>query len=284
MIDAPPGTSSSPRLSGYLRVACERRPDGQCILTRKEYRVPIHISKPYWDGHTLLLNVMSPTAGMLEGDRVDVDVRVHAGAALAISNPSSLRIHKMSPQGIATWQQRFAVESGAFLECNPEWLIPQAESAFEQTTEIDIADGGALFFIEAIAPGRAAHGETLAFRAFRNRLTLRYGGKLAAMEKHSVEPSRNTHRAWTAFQSAAPFYASIFAVFPDSGAADAWEAEAHRLKSDGLEIGASQLAVGPCRNAKILSADPTLARAAINLAREAFYRAIGHPAPALRRN
>ncbi len=271
------------RLQGYLRLSCERSVAGPSRLVRKEFRAPIHIGKPYWDGSALLLNVMSPTAGMLAGDQVTMDVEVGPGAALALSNPSSLRIHKMDQAERAHWDQRFRIASEGFLESNPEWLIPQADSAFDQTTRIDVAAGGELFFIEAIAPGRAAHGEFLAFRSFRNRLELRYGGALAGLEQHALEPDRGRASGWSFAAQPSPFYVSIFAVSEALAKAADWLPGIAELHREGLRIGASELARGPCWNVKLIASDPTLARAAIQAVRELFYRAIGRRPPSLRR-
>lgn len=271
-------------MDGYLRATCSLAPNHRCILSRKEFKTPIHISKPYWDGHSLLLNLMCPTAGMLAGDSADLDVLIEKGASLTLSNPSSLRIHKMDPEREATWRQSFRVEQGAFLENNPEWLILQGQSAFTQRSAIEVEKGGELFFIEAIAPGRIAHQEAFAFRQFRNRLSLRYDGTLALLEKHSVEPSRGTASSWSNELGApCPFYLSLLLVSEKLGdSKDLWK-EIYRLQTDGIRIGSSQLAHPACWCVKILAADPIAARKACAQVRQLFYDAIQRKPAALRR-
>lgn len=245
--------------------------------------MPIHISKPYWDGSSLLLNVMSPTAGMLEGDSVEVDVSVRPGSSLTLSNPTSLRVHKMSEQGEACWHQKFRVSPHGFLECNPEWLMLQAESAFEQTTEIVVEEEGELFFLESLAPGRIAHGEHFAFRSFKNRLRLRFAGELAACEKHHISPQRGSEIAWAKSRFKAPFYASLFLVSKKLNHAQQFFDLVYEMHGDALAIGASPLVKGPCWNVKALSDDPALLRATIAKVRNAFYASIGRPPTDLRR-
>ena len=274
--------NARPRLAGYFRATCERTPAGASYLSQREYRVPINISKPYWDGQSLLLNLMSPTAGMLEGDEVELQVTIKPKASLTLSNPTALRIHKMSGPGEARWEQSFTLEENAFLELNPEWLIPQGASRFTQATSLELAAGAELLFIEALAPGRIAHGEAFAFERFRNRLELRYDGQLAALEKHDIRPQRASHRAW-ASHGPSPFYASLLCVSeklrPES---ELWTG-LQDLENEKLRIGSSQLHAGPCWNIKILSDDPTLVRKAIQEARERFYQAIGRHPSKLRR-
>ncbi len=221
---------------------------------------------------------------MLGGDQVELDVEIESGAALTLSNPSSLRIHKMDLDEDSLWDQTFKVDSEAFLECNPEWLILQAESAFTQRTRLEVEDGGELLFIETLAPGRIAHGEAFAFRRFRNHLSLRYGGRLAAVERHDIQTARNSHRSWSA-QSPAPFYASIVMASPklESNAHSIWQT-LHELSSESIEVGVSRLASGPCWNAKLLATNPSRARQAIATIREHYYRVIGRKASDLRRH
>ncbi|MBT3482430.1 MAG: urease accessory protein UreD [Opitutales bacterium] len=235
--------------------------------------MPIHISKPYWNGQALLLNVMSPTAGLLEGDHVELDILVEPGSTIALSNPTALRIHKMST-GKATWNQTFRIAKDAFLETHPEWLIPQAQSRFEQRTRIELEKDAQLFFIETLAAGRVASGESFSFSSFRNRLELRYDRNLSALEKFDISPENKTHTGWTAaFENS--FYISIYAVSPKLKNASPLFQAIHDIQTESLFCGSSQLSHGPCWNIKILSPYAVEAKAALTKIRELFYQAIG---------
>ncbi len=274
-----------PHVAGHLYATCTCDTNGKSILSQKDFKTPIHISKPYWDGSSLLLNLMCPTAGMLAGDRVELKIAVKKGASLTLSNPSSLRIHKMDPDSEANWNQSFQVEKDGFLENNPEWLILQGESAFTQQTEIEVSAGGELFFIEAIAPGRIAHQEAFSFRQFRNRLSLRYAGKLALLEKHRVEPTAGSASSWNNELSSTsyPFYISILLASEKLSDSKEFWRDIHELQSEGIKIGTSQLAQPSCWCVKILAHDPIAARKAMNSVRHRFYEATSRKATALRR-
>ncbi|MDQ8201635.1 urease accessory protein UreD [Pelagicoccus sp. SDUM812003] len=272
------------RVAGYLRLSVEAAPSQPHRFARKEFKSPIHISKPYWDGHSLLLNLMCPTAGMLGGDEVELDVRVDEGAALVLSNPSSLRIHKMDAQEGAQWQQRFRVGPRALLESNPEWLILQAESSFVQRTSIDLSTGAELFFVETIAPGRVAHGEQFGFRSFRNRLQLRYEGQLALDEKFHIRPSQQTDLGWIEpAHGKRPFYASLLlcsqTLQDDS---PLWQ-RIYEMQDEQTLIGSSRLAHGPVWSVKLLSSSSPAIRARVESIRQLFYQQMGRPAQKLRR-
>lgn len=283
-LQSPATSSTRPYVAGHLYATCEKDATGKSILGQKDFKTPIHISKPYWNGQSLLLNLMCPTAGMLAGDSVDLKITVKQNASLTLSNPSSLRIHKMDPDSEATWTQSFHVAPGAFLENNPEWLILQGESAFTQRTHIEVAQGGELFFIEAIAPGRIAHQEAFAFRRFSNRLSLCYDGELALLEKHRIQPSNNSHLSWNnPLGFGMPFYISVLLVSERlSEDADLCRALAE-LQEEGTRIGASRLARGPCWNLKILAETPIAARRMLQSSREIFFSKVERPPTELRR-
>lgn len=224
---------------------------------------------------------MSPTAGLLEGDRVDIDVAVERNAALILSNPTALRIHKMVT-GKAVWNQRIKVAENALLENNPEWLIPQAKSRFEQRSRIDLDPRARLFFIEAIAPGRVAFGEDFAFHSFRNRFELYRDANLSALEQYDLRPERDNHKGWNAAFKR-PFYISIHIAAPELEETSSFFQEIHESMTDDLRIGSSKLACGQAWNVKLLTEDPVAAKAALEKIRDSFYQAIGRSAPPLRR-
>lgn len=268
-------------LEGYLHLTAALDERGKTILTRKGFRSPIHVSKPYPKGSALLVNMMSPTAGMLEGDRVQIDVELEKGAQLILSNPTALRIHKMDRHE-AQWDQQFRIADGAFLESHPEWTIPQAKSRFRQTTCIQLSPGARLLFIEAIAPGRVAFGEQFMFEHFRSRFELRYGESLAALEKWNMRPSSETTSGWQNYLDTS-FYISIYLSAPEMESNDSIFEYIHGLKTDTLVCGSSQLGECPCWNAKLMSPNPVELRDALSKIRERFYAAIGLPVFDLRK-
>src|SRR5438105_15757029 len=85
------------RFSGHLRLRAAARADGRTVLAAQSFRAPYHLSKPYWDAdaRTLLVQVVNPTAGILEGDFLESDIAVEKGAALLATTPSASRVFKM---------------------------------------------------------------------------------------------------------------------------------------------------------------------------------------------
>ena len=191
-------------LKGHLRLICSQDSEDQrSYLREKSFAVPIHISKPYWDGHTLLVNLVSPTAGLLEGDSVHCNVEVDSGASLLISAPAATRVHTMQGGSNASLHQEFTIKDGGFLEFNPEPLILQRDSDFTQHTKIHLETGAELLFLENLLPGRITHGEVFEFANFHNRLEIIRDGIPIVIENYQLRPEDGSLTDWkAAFPSA----------------------------------------------------------------------------------
>lgn len=184
-----PAVGSGRAVRGELRLRAEPGETGRTVLAYRHAAGAYHLSKPHWDGHALMVQWINPTAGVFAGDMLRSDVSVGPGEALLLTTPSATRIHTRNDPRLPPGRQyqTFSVASGGFLEVNPEWLMPQRDSAFVQETEIDIESGGGLFFGEILAPGRVAHGEALKFAHLDLRLQLRLGGRLLFRERLRVD-------------------------------------------------------------------------------------------------
>jgi urease accessory protein len=170
--------------SGHLMLRAEVREHGKTVLAGQSFRAPFHVGKAYWDeeGAALRVQVVNPTAGILEGDRLETEVAVGNGAALLVTTPSASRVFHMR-RGEAVASQKFSVEAGGWLEFLPEPLVPHNASSFRQTTEIEVAEGGEIVFADLLMPGRIARGETWAWSRLRLEVAVRVGGELILRER-----------------------------------------------------------------------------------------------------
>lgn len=170
--------------SGHLKLRAEVREGGKTVLAGQSFRAPFHVGKAYWDdeGAALRVQVVNPTAGILEGDKLETEVAVGAGAALLVTTPSASRVFHMRT-GEAVASQKFSVETGGWLEFLPEPLVPHDRSSFRQVTEIEVAEGGEIAFADLLMPGRIARGETWAWSRLRLELSVRVGGELILRER-----------------------------------------------------------------------------------------------------
>ena len=271
---------SGRRLDGHLHLICDTSEHGQSRLREQSFCAPIHLSKPHYDGQTLVLNVANPTAGFFAGDRLTVDVRVAPGARLLLTTPSANRVHAMDC-GCAMVQQRFRVAAGGSLETWPELLIPQRGSRYRQQTAIEMEPGAELLFFERLAPGRTAMGEIFAFADLRLDTDLHVDGRLLLRERARLAPGSRTLAALTRrFPTA--YYASGILCAPALTPLSACWQILHEQQDARTWIGVSALG----SNAfvlKLVAADSLALRRVLHFARETIYGSLGRPAPALRR-
>lgn len=265
-------------LEGHLELLCDLDVRGQTRLARQSFRAPLHLSKPFWVGHTLVLNVVSPTAGLLEGDRVRVEVSVKRGARLVLSTPAATRIHTMRGGG-AEVTQTFNVQSGASLEASPEMLIPQRNARYRQRTQIALEKGAELMFFERLAPGRTAAGETFAYDELRWETDLRIDGRLVVRERFRLASGDDSLIALKR-QFPAAYYGSGLIV---SETAASCVEEIHALHRPECWVGISALGAPGAFALKVVAADSLGLRRTMDAARRIVYAALGRPAVDLRR-
>ncbi len=163
--------------------------EGRTILSRRKAGGLCHLSKPYWDGKNLGLQIVNPTAGLFAGDEMGISLELEKGARVIATSPSASRYYAMDRTS-AKIRQRISVAEGACLEYHPNWVVPQGGSDVEQLTQIEIEKGGQLMLVDQLAPGRVKHGEQHRYRQYQTQFELRYAGKLAVSERMVLEPDQ----------------------------------------------------------------------------------------------
>ncbi|HMP74095.1 MAG TPA: urease accessory protein UreD [Kiritimatiellia bacterium] len=202
-------------MQGHFHIACGVDPNGRTHLTHREINAPFHLSRPYWDGHALIVQAVHVAAGVFAGDTLSLRARVPSRARLLLTSPSAQRIHTM-PAGIAATAQEFHIESEGWLETWPEWFIPQRDCHHRQTTHIHVAGGGEAYLVETLTPGRTAHGEWFDFRRLEWETLLHYDGHLVVCERASLTGPQCRDRLRLPGSSHRPgaYYAVIHIVTP----------------------------------------------------------------------
>jgi urease accessory protein len=135
------------------------------------------------------LTISSPGGGVLQGDRLEIDISIEEVAQLHIGTTSATRIYAM-PNGAAEAQTHFRVASGAYGEYVPDPFTPYAGSRFTGRARHVVAEGGALLLAEVVGPGRQARGESLAYDFFNSDTEVRRpDGRLLFRDTTRLSPS-----------------------------------------------------------------------------------------------
>jgi urease accessory protein len=188
-------TAASPAVLGGARLTYTHRADVGTRLTEQWVRPPLHLAKAYHEKNWAISILTSPTAGLFDGDRLEVRATVAAGAQAALISPAACRVHTMD-SGYAEVDQQYTIEAGAVLDVWPAPMILQEAAVLRQTTRLDVAADATVLLCEVVAPGRAACGECFEFSEWRSSLRIYREGSLLSYENFSCIPDRGDLSDW----------------------------------------------------------------------------------------
>lgn len=256
--------------SGHLSLRAGIRANGCTTLAAQSFRAPYHVSKPYWDAEArvLLVQVVNPTAGILSGDQLESHIAVASDAALLVTTPSASRVFKMK-DGAAECRQRFAVQSGGWLEVMPEPLVPHRGCSYRQSTRIEVQPGGELFFADLLFPGRIAHGEAWEWKKLCLETEVLLGDELILRERFEQAGAELKALAELAGSGAEACFGNAVLVAAEHESDATWRARVAALHGEGLWIGVSALRKGGW-SIKLVASDGMRLRRGLRDVREAL--------------
>jgi len=180
-------------------------------------QVPLRVLPPFrFAGRRpILLYLLNPTAGLLDGDGQLVRLTARAGTSAVVVGQSATRVHPC-PQGFATQQWRVEVEAGANLVVLPGPLIPFVDSRYYQRVEVDLEPGAGFIWGDIGFAGRYERGplsERFRFAALVQDFRVRREGRLVFRDRSSWRgPWDDATAAWHLGEGTA--WGSLFATGP----------------------------------------------------------------------
>jgi urease accessory protein len=164
-------------------------------------QVPLRVLPPFHlgDQRPVLLYLLNPTAGLLDGDGQLVSLTARAGTRAVVVGQSATRIHPC-PVGFATQQWRVRVEAGATLAVLPGPSIPFAGCRYFQHVAVDLDEGARFVWGDVGLAGRYARGaesERFRFAALVQEFQARRAGRLIFRDRFAWRgPWDETTAAW----------------------------------------------------------------------------------------
>jgi urease accessory protein len=267
-------------VTGHLRLQLAADAMGRTFIAGQSFHAPMHLSKPHWEGRYLIVQAVNCTAGMLAGDRLELAVEAGEGSSAVITSPSASRsFQARGGDGPALLEQSFSSASGAWLEVCPEIFIPHRGSCLVQTTRLEVQAGGALFFVESLAPGRVASGEAFLFERLEWTTELYLAGELTARERYALSPHDGSLAALRSHHAQA-YYASCYLVAP--ALPPSFGRAVSALSEGEADIAASFL-TPEAAVIKVLATGSIALRRALARLRELCYDSVGRRLPAWRK-
>ncbi len=176
---------------GILKLRYRRRQNGKTYIANQFYRMPLQVLPPYYDemDGTAYTYILNPAGGVLQNDRLAVEVAVEEGAGALITTPSAGKFYKME-EGHAELTNTFDVASGAVLEYLPDYNIPYANTKIYQETIFRINRDSTLIAADMIIPGRTERGELFEYDVYASKTKIFVEGDLKIYEYLKLEPKK----------------------------------------------------------------------------------------------
>lgn len=156
---------------GLLALTLENK-QGQTVLVENYHKVPLQVQKAlYIDEempHMPYIYIMSPSGGILQGDRLRIDIHGLANSTFHITTQAATKIYRMETN-YATQILNITLDKGAYAEFLPDMIIPYKNSRFYQEVNVRIHDDATCLYSEILTPGRVAHGESFLYEIFYSR-------------------------------------------------------------------------------------------------------------------
>ena len=276
--------STPTRTEGHLRLSAERIGD-RTRLTELECRAPLQLMRCHYLDAALpdmaYATILSPSGGVLQGDRLQIAVRVGAAARLHLNTPSAMRLYR-TPAERAEQSVTLTVDGDGYLEYLPDPAIPFAGSDFTSRTLARVADDATLIVAEAVTGGRAACGEVHKFTSYQSVVEIaRLDGPILSLDVTTLDPSQALAAPGRlgAYVATGTLYV-IRSGFDADGLRDA----VTRANVPGTLAGASSLPSGLGAWLKVLGPDgPSVAAVLGHAAAAAHCLILGSPSPPSRR-
>ena len=152
---------------GHLKIKLENdSTNDKTVITEQYSQVPLYTQKALYYDESLPkmahLFIISPSGGVLQGDRYRMDISLTNKAISHITTQGATRIYKMN-SNYATQLININVDKDCYLEFIPDQIIPYKNSRYYQKVLLSVDHSASLIYSEIIVPGRVAMGELFSY-------------------------------------------------------------------------------------------------------------------------
>jgi urease accessory protein len=136
----------------------------QRTVAKEQYsKVPLFTQRVLYLEESLpsmaYLYIISPSGGILQGDRYRMDITLANNALLHLTTQGATRIYRMD-KNYATQLVYINVGEGCYFEYIPDQIIPYRNSRFYQNVLLNVHDNSTVIYSEVLVPGRVGSGES----------------------------------------------------------------------------------------------------------------------------
>ena len=142
---------------------------GKTILSHSHMQAPLKVQRPFYPEEEVCHTVMLHTAGgMVGGDRLSLNIRLHPEALALITTASAAKVYRSSgAEAQQTTQIHLA--AGASLEWFPQETIVFDGALYRQDLHVELEENALWTGWEITRLGRTARGEKFSTGEWRSR-------------------------------------------------------------------------------------------------------------------
>ncbi len=179
---------------GILDLELQMNNTGKTIVTKQFFQIPLQIQRALYPEISLpqmaYLYVISPSGGILQGDRYRTDVKLKNKAISHITTQGATRVYSMNSNS-ASQIVNITVDEDCYLEYIPDQIIPYKNSRYYQKVHLKVHENSTLIYSEILTPGRVAMGESFVYDICYLRTHCKnQDKKIRFLENTKIEPKK----------------------------------------------------------------------------------------------
>lgn len=141
---------------------------------------PVRVLTPRNHGNFAWVFLANFGGGLVDGDRIAVEVDVGEGASALLGTQASTKVYR-SARGCSQDLRARVADRGA-LAILPDPVVCFAGARYSQNIDVALAPGGSLVLLDGYTCGRSARGERWQFTRYASRTCVTRGGLCAALD------------------------------------------------------------------------------------------------------
>lgn len=179
---------------GFARIELARI-GSKTAISRLRTKAPLLVQKALYPDSGLPgmahVYLMSSAGGILQGDRMEIDIVAGSGTASRVTTQAATKIYKMD-RGYAAQNIAISARDASYLEFLPYQIIPFKSSRFYQQVDVQLEQNVTVVYSETVSAGRTASGENFDFDICFLKMAAHDGkGKVLFADAAKLEPGKD---------------------------------------------------------------------------------------------
>lgn len=173
---------------------------------------PLKMLQPQTGRGTARVVLSSYGGGMVQGDRVRLNVHGETDTRLHLATQANSRVYRNTSGARTTQMIDGHLERGARAVMHADPLVPHRDSELESEQEWRLDEDAELILMDWLMSGRSDSGESFAFRSYISRMRVWLGGEQVLHDNLIIKPDTLNPRSSARFGYSAEGFLTIFFI------------------------------------------------------------------------